>query len=158
MLAIEGLIKDISDVCISYLSDNERIYYKGETEWSEFDKNNVCDIAAKNGWLDLLIWARKNNHPWNYFTCVYAARNGHLEILKYARRNHCKQRGRMKKFAIKYIKYIKYFKKFEWIFKLDEDCPLDIRICVYADQYSNLEVLKWTRDNGCKCGGKYHKN
>ena len=31
-----------------------------ENRWKDFPKNNVCNIASENGWLDLLIWARNN--------------------------------------------------------------------------------------------------
>ena len=41
----------------------------------DFPKSDICMIAVKNGWLDLLKWARKNgcNLKWNM--CDYAARH-----------------------------------------------------------------------------------
>ena len=52
------LPKDLNDICCSYLTDEECIYVNNE--WMEFDKNEVCNIAAENGWLDLLKWAKLN--------------------------------------------------------------------------------------------------
>ena len=54
----QELIKDVSNICLSYLSQEEQIYIGGE--WNKFDKNEVCNIAAESGWLDLLKWARQN--------------------------------------------------------------------------------------------------
>src|SRR5271165_1238655 len=83
--------KDLAKLCNSYLSDSELIYYSGETNWTKFQKDIVCNIAAENGWIDLLKWARKpeKNCHWDYLTCSYAALNGHLLTLKWARENGC---------------------------------------------------------------------
>ena len=86
-MIIEGLIKEVSNICLSYLSDEERIYIK--KEWDKFDTHMICDIAAIHGWLDLLIWARKRNYEWSNLTCLCAAGNGNLEILKWLRLNGC---------------------------------------------------------------------
>jgi hypothetical protein len=119
-MIIEELVKDLSDICLSYLSQDEQIYIK--KEWDKFDKKYICTIAAKNGWIDLLIWAR-NPHKqsgsraeWNSWTCSYAAGNGHLLILQWARENGC-----------------------EW----------DSSTCSLAAENGHLEVLKWARQNGC---------
>ena len=50
---------------------------------------NTCEIAAKNGHLEVLKYARENGCPWDEWTCSFAARNGHLEVLKWARENGC---------------------------------------------------------------------
>ena len=78
-----GLIKDVLNICESYLTEEERKYIS--KEWEKFDKYNVCDIAASNGWLDLLKWARQNGCEWDSWTCSCAAENGHCEVLKWAR-------------------------------------------------------------------------
>ena len=78
-----SLPKDLYNICCSYLTDEECIYVNNE--WTKFNKNYVCNIAAKNGWLDLLIWARKNGCEWDRYVCSNAAFNGHLEVLKWAR-------------------------------------------------------------------------
>lgn len=100
---MEYLPDCLNKICDSYLDPNERIYYNHN--WIQFPKNDICIIAAKYGWLDLMKWidkvtlqATKNcyNIPiWNkliyiwkdHRTCCVAAKNGHLEVLKYLREN-----------------------------------------------------------------------
>ena len=72
--------KDLFNLCVSYLSEEERNY--SEEKWNKFKKKDVCNIAAVNGWIDLLQWAIKNGCDWDSWTCTYAAENGQLEILK----------------------------------------------------------------------------
>ena len=81
------LPKDLNNICCSYLTDEECIYVNNE--WTKFNKDYVCNIAAHNGWLDLLIWARQNDCEWNSDVCGNAAWNGHLEVLKWAKLNGC---------------------------------------------------------------------
>jgi hypothetical protein len=45
-----------------------------------FDLYEIYHLAALNGYLKVLKWARENNFTWNKHTCVYAARGGHLKI------------------------------------------------------------------------------
>ena len=42
-------------------------------ENSQYEK---CENAAKNGYLDCLMYAHENGCPWNE-TCKYGARNSH---------------------------------------------------------------------------------
>jgi len=81
------LPKDLNNICCSYLTNEEYMYVNNE--WIKFNRNDICNIAAKNGWLDLLIWARQNGCYWNSLVCSYAALNGHLEVLKWAIQNGC---------------------------------------------------------------------
>ena len=129
------LPKDLLNLCTSYLSEDEKKYI--ENRWDEFKEDLVCNIAAKNGWLDLLKWARDrlvtfgNGCNWDSKVCRYAALNGHLEVLKWAREN---------------------------------GCPWDYLTCSYAVENGHLEVIKWLEDslvtfgNNCPCNGTYHKN
>ena len=48
-----------------------------------------CNLAATDGYLDLIKWARANRCPWNKFTCANAAEGGHLEVLQWTRANGC---------------------------------------------------------------------
>jgi len=50
---------------------------------------DTCIIAADNGHLDVLKWARANGCPWDSFYCSSAERNGHLDVLTWARENGC---------------------------------------------------------------------
>src|SRR5947207_11089688 len=81
------LPKDLNNICCSYLTDDEYLYINDG--WEKFNKKEVCNMAAQNGWLDLLMWARQNGYELTSSTCYYAALNGHSEVLKWARQNGC---------------------------------------------------------------------
>ena len=49
----------------------------------------TCEMAAKNGHLAVLQWARAKGCPWGWRTCAMAARNGYLEVLQWARAHGC---------------------------------------------------------------------
>ncbi len=49
----------------------------------------VCEAAATNGHLEVLIYARSRGCPWDEATCERAAFGGHLEVLQYAHENGC---------------------------------------------------------------------
>jgi len=59
-MLVNSLISDLSKLCLSYLSNEEQIYYSNE--WNKFDGNDICDIAMYNGWFDLLIWSYKQKN------------------------------------------------------------------------------------------------
>ena len=96
---IEGLIADLSNLCLSYLLEEEHIYIS--KKWNKFNKYDVCEMAAKNGWLDLLKWVRQNGCEWNSHVCSNAAHSGHLEVLKWARQNGCEWNRNVCMFASK---------------------------------------------------------
>lgn len=89
MIKFDALPNDLSNVCLSYLTNDEMMYY--ENKWDEINKNKLSEIAATNGWLDLLIWAKKKYIIFSDI-CSLAASNGHLEVIKWAieNRNKCK--------------------------------------------------------------------
>jgi len=78
MQAIDGLIKDVENICLSYLTKEEQIYIRKER--SKFNKDEVCNIAAENGWLDLLMWGKINGCHSDSWTCNYAALNGIAKV------------------------------------------------------------------------------
>lgn len=55
----------------------------------EWKNGNVCSQAAKNGDLQLFMFAHKNDCPWDEKTCSNAALKGHLHLLQYAHQNSC---------------------------------------------------------------------
>src|SRR5437868_7835842 len=87
LMNIIQLPKDLNNIYCSYLTENESIYIN--CEWKKFSKNDICNIAARNGLLDLLIWARQKGCYWDDRVCNEAAKNGHLEVLKWAIQNGC---------------------------------------------------------------------
>ena len=58
--------------------------------WMSKNKDyDLCSHAAEKGYLDILIWARRNEYKWDEYTCLDASSEGHLECLKWARKNGC---------------------------------------------------------------------
>ena len=149
LMNIIQLPKDLNNICSSYLSDDERIYVNNE--WNKFNKIDICEIAAQNGWLDLLIWARQNNCEWDNSVCSYAALNGHLEVLKWARQNDCEWNSGVCSSAAEkgHLEVLKWARQ--------NGCEWDSYVCSNANLNKHLEVLEWVKLNGCICGGKYHK-
>jgi hypothetical protein len=49
----------------------------------------LCDFAARNGYLFVLQRARANGCPWHESTCSNAAVGGHVTLLRWARANGC---------------------------------------------------------------------
>ena len=47
---------------------------------SLFDEQ-TCAFAALGGQMEVLVWLRETNCPWDWRTCGAAARGGHLEVL-----------------------------------------------------------------------------
>ena len=56
---------------------------------NNFNKILHCIDIAKNGYLEVLQWARQNDCSWDPWTCSLATCYGHFEILKWARQNGC---------------------------------------------------------------------
>ena len=50
---------------------------------------DVCNLAALGGHLEVLQWARGLNCEWDVLTCELAAQGGHLEFLQWAREHGC---------------------------------------------------------------------
>jgi hypothetical protein len=100
-LYYDGYCHLISD---SYINKNNKIIVKtlamyGNIELLEIAKNNGCYIpgdsyvptnndiwerVAKNGNLEVLKWAHKNNVVMNWKICAFAAEHGHIDIVKWA--------------------------------------------------------------------------
>lgn len=165
-------------ICESYLDSSECIYYCNN--WNQFPKNEVCNIAAKYGWLDLIKWAREsfeNDNIWDRYTCVYAAYNGHLEVLKYLHTNGCKWNVWTCDHAALngHLEVLIYAHKNgctwdNWTcnnaainghlevlkYAHENGCTWDYLVCYYAARNNNKEISKYVCENGCVCGGIYH--
>lgn len=110
--------------------------------------------CAKNGYLDLLKWARSKGCTWDEYTCAAAAMGGHLETLKFLRMGedkcpwdisicwHAARNG--------HINILQWAKI--------NDCRWDNMTCAYVIKHKHSEVLQWLVDSGnCQCEGEYHK-
>ena len=76
----------------------------------------TCRNAAMKGHLDLLKWCRGNKCPWDAETCANAATRSRLELLKWARVNQC---------------------------------PWDAETCANAAEYGDLEMLSFCTSKIC---------
>ena len=109
-------------------------------------RKNLCTIAAENGYLNILKWARKNYYPWDEKTCTNAAKNGHLNILKWCRKNKC---------TVSWNITTRNEAIFTDNFKiLNLECndicpPRNNNTCTEASKNGHLKILKWARNNGC---------
>jgi len=76
----------------------------------------TCALAARHERWETLRWAREQGCPWDERTCVQAARGGHLHILQWVRK---------------------------------EGCPWDEETCAAAARNGHLDLLQWLRETGC---------
>src|SRR5579872_5639992 len=67
---------------------NNKISCKFTINYNYMHKRVIlCVNAAFEGYLNILMYLRKNGCDWDSNTCSAAASNGHLEVLKWAREN-----------------------------------------------------------------------
>ena len=52
-------------------------------------RDELCNEAARRGYVITLMWARKHRCDWNWKTCRVAALAGHLDCLIWAREHGC---------------------------------------------------------------------
>jgi hypothetical protein len=148
------ILPELADIIVSYLDevDHTMLYFTSKKLNSitfsslinEWGWESICNLAARNGYINIfkwlkeinrhhyyistvyyaanagqlktLIWLKENGHHWNTTVMCCAAEKGHLETLKGLRNN---------------------------------GCPWDERTCGYAAVYGYIDVLKWARENGC---------
>ena len=146
---IEHIPKDINNLCLSYLTKDERIYY--EKNWDKFERNTVCYIAVKNGWLDLLEWLRINYlSTWDSNLCFYAALNGNFEIIKWTIDNKYPFNEWICGWTQMNTNYVLIqFRK-----EKEKDKEKEINMEYNIDGY--LKIEKWIKEKGCLCSKKYH--
>ncbi|KAJ8601271.1 hypothetical protein CTAYLR_010697 [Chrysophaeum taylorii] len=104
---------------------------------------DVCEEAARGGHLDVLKWARVNGCPWNAAVCTAAARGGHIEVLKWARANECP----WNEWTFADAAFYGHLNVLTWA--RAHGCPWNQETCSQAARAGHLDVLKWARANGC---------
>ena len=107
-----------------------------------------CELAAKEGYLDLIKWARANGCPWDAWTCTYAAEHGHLEVLQWARTNGCP----WDEWTCSRAAEGGHLEMLQWA--RTNGCPWSQYTCHEAARGGHLEVLQWAISNGCP----YHRD
>ncbi|KAL6055754.1 Rho GTPase [Balamuthia mandrillaris] len=110
--------------------------------WSE----TSCTLAAENGRLEVLKWARANGCPWDEYTCVFAAKEGHMELLQWARAHGCP----WDELTCAAAAYGGHLAVLKWA--RANGCPWNEDTCTQAAQEGHMELLQWARSNGCLWG------
>jgi hypothetical protein len=111
----------------------------------------ACTLAAGNGHLEMLKWARSQDPPcpWDEETCSRAAENGHLDVLKWARSQDppcpwdastCSRAAENGHLDV-----------LQWARSQDPPCPWDEWTCSSAARSGHLDVLKWLRAQDPSC-------
>ena len=110
---------------------------------NELPIGNICNDAAKYGYLDILKYGHKNGFRWSLEATIYAAENGHLDCLKYLHENGCDWNGSCCDDAAKngHLDCLKYL--------FENGCEQNDDICDYAVENGHLDCLKYLRENGC---------
>ena len=95
--------------------------------------------CAKNGYLDLLIWAISNGCQQDAYTCTLAAAGGHLEVLIWLHDNGCPCESRIYKRAA----FNGHLEVLKWLY--DNGCPINKSECIeYIKPYINRQnIVDW---------------
>ena len=127
---------------LKHWKDPELIGQKIIFFWILFDEH-TCAFAAYGGYLEVLIWLRENNCPWNSETCSSAALGGHLDVLKYLHEKGCPWNSTTCECAAMggHLEVLKYAH--------EQGCPWDFKTCAGAASRGHLDVLKYLHEKGC---------
>ena len=140
--AVDATMEDLRDVRLAAklgcLTALRNLLQRGH-----LDRRFVCEFTALGGHLEVLMWARANDCPWNEDTCSSAACSGNLEVLRWARENGCPWNERTCSSAAEggHLETLMLARK--------NGCPWDERTCALAAEGGHLAVLMWARENGC---------
>ncbi len=132
----------------SFLPKNENIYYLNL--WDEFDHDSnsnqdINNIAASNGWLDLLKWAAEKypNNKYRLSCTTIAISNNHIDIIKWL--YHSKF---INDSLINYAAFCGHLQIVKWFWHyFGPDC--NILICENAATNGDIKIIKWLRRKGC---------
>lgn len=141
------------EVSMKREEDECKLLYN-EGRWNDFLKENVCDIAAYFGWIDLLEWARNNCCGWNEKTFSEAVRGGHLEMIEYLKKNGCPMNASACVYASDLPNNLEILKLLRNGPSDPEPCPWDEDLC-YCARF-RPEIITWLNENNCPCNRKYH--
>ena len=124
--------------------DDSKVY-----PWDE----EVCECAAREGNLEILIYLHENGCPWNEKTCSAAAGKGHYECLTYAHENSCP----WDKFACTTAASNGQLECLEYLHapsgEVKNGCPWNELTCKYAAENGYLDCLTYAHKNGCEITG-----
>lgn len=142
---IEHVNIDVSNICFSYLSEDEHLYIN--KKWDQFDKKKLLEIASENGWIDLLKWALDNEYIiWNDVIYLHIIQSGQLKLLKwiwvykephlYTKQCLCVHATKNNNLEI-----------LKWLHL--QGCEISLWTYACAARKGNLEILKWLDEQNC---------
>ncbi|KAJ8600636.1 hypothetical protein CTAYLR_006921 [Chrysophaeum taylorii] len=127
----------------------------GALEWVEWflgefkgRRDVACRVAAGEGKLEILRWARSNGCEWDAFACSRAAAGGHLDVLQWARDHGCPwdEQTCTQAAAGGFLGVLKWAR--------DHGCPWDEQTCGVAARNGHLDILQWAKANRCPWAGE----
>jgi hypothetical protein len=146
-MSFSSLPSDIHLYLLNYCDNIDKMCLKYTNKfYNKNIKNNskiTSVLLTKNGYLNVLRWARENGCPFDEDICTYAAQNGHLEVLKWLRENNCP----WNEYTCANAACNGYLEILKWL--RENKCPWDESTIAFAVCNRQLEVLKWARANGC---------
>lgn len=126
---------------IKHSSVNQFIYLE-----DTMNRENICQIAAVTGNLELLQYAYNNKYSYHSCDWKLVCKNGHFEILKWAfSENILKNRYCYTTYASQ--SQSKYSLKFNYPVQNIVHIMPNTLICEEAKKNNHLEILKWAREN-----------
>ncbi len=145
---------------------------------SDSNPQDICEVAAARGHLNVLQWARSRGYPWTKRVFAKAAKYGHLHVLKWAHASGCPPNNkklceiatmRGDREILAWAQSVGYswhsdmcaiaaaegnLELLKW---LRDDaiqpaiCPWDIWTCIGAAAWMHMPTLEWAINNGCPC-------
>ena len=115
--------------------------YGTNIKWDE----QVCEMAAYNGSLEVLRYLRKHHCPWDDYSYEAAVDSSQIEVLKYLFENNCPiglGSHVMSACAVKGdLNILKYLHSigFYW----------NEQVCAHAVEHNHFDMLKYLHVNNC---------
>ena len=102
-------------------------------------------MAAEEGHLPVLEWARQNGCTWDEGTCTGAASRGHLAVLQWARHHGCT----WDEDTCARAAGGGHLAVLQWAYK--NNCPWSGSTILEAALRNHLHILKWARQQQPSC-------
>lgn len=122
-------------------------------------RHKLCWVAAKNGYVGILAWARKHRFPWfrwdgtaderggGSICCASAAAKGQLDALKWLKRHGARWNWQTCAEAARGG----HFEMLKWAHA--HGAPMDAFTCDGAAKGGHLDILQWARTHGAAWTG-----
>jgi hypothetical protein len=133
---------------------------KMESLLEKYGHYRICDWAAENGRLDVLVYTREHGCPWDVLTIAHAVENGHFNVVKWAHEHGCPWDSTPCRVAAEFG----HFEILKWL--IENGCPTDRYLCEYSARGGHVDIIQWLQTKGYELGPwswayaclKYHLN